>query len=234
MINSLAGTQLFVGGNYAQFTQDGKVKITDPNGKTKIISQKSFEKQVEKNVDKPIFEFKSNNTAKNVVTGAGVLAAVTAAVVYRKNIGQLIKKLRPGVEKFHNNYNKTVKNKASGLYDKLPKCVKEFGIKAKKYYNKVQPEATEKLTNVKQGVKEMLHSKKITKIKENLNSVQTKAKKYYEKVQPEVSQKTQDFKKAFEKKINIKNNEDRSISGLYEKYVKGLFESLKNFFKKYV
>ena len=46
------GRPLQIGGNTAQLTTNGKVKITDANGKTKVISQKSFQKQLIKNADK--------------------------------------------------------------------------------------------------------------------------------------------------------------------------------------
>ena len=188
MLNSIAGIPLIVGGNYVQITPNGKVRITDPNGKTKEISQKSFQKQMIKNADKinngDYFEFKSGNTAKKAAAGIGIAALVTAGIVYRKNIGKLIEKYAPGLKNF---YTKTVKPKAAALYEKLPKCVKEFGTKAKNYYNKVQPKVSEKFTK---------------------------------------------FRADFNEKINIKNNEDRSINGLYKKYVKGPFVSLINIFKK--
>ncbi len=92
------GRPLQVGGNTAQLTTNGKVKITDAEGKTKVISQKSFQKQLVQNADKinkgDTFEFKSNNTGKKIAAGLGIAGLVTglaAAVVYRKNIGQFFK-----------------------------------------------------------------------------------------------------------------------------------------------
>lgn len=92
------GRPLQVGGNTAQLTTNGKVKITDAEGKTKIISQKSFQKQLVQNADKinngDTFEFKSNNTGKKIAAGLGIAGLITglaAAVVYRKNIGEFFK-----------------------------------------------------------------------------------------------------------------------------------------------
>lgn len=94
------GRPLQIGGNTAQLTTNGKVKITDANGKTKVISQKSFQKQLIKNADKinngDSFEFKSNSTGKKVAAGigiAGAIAGITAAVIYRKNIGNFFKNI---------------------------------------------------------------------------------------------------------------------------------------------
>ncbi len=92
------GRPLQVGGNTAQLTTNGKVQITDANGKTKVISQKSFQKQLIKNADKinngDSFEFKSNSTGKKVAAGigiAGAIAGIAAAVIYRKNISNFFK-----------------------------------------------------------------------------------------------------------------------------------------------
>lgn len=139
------GRPLQVGGNTAQLTTNGKVKITDAQGKTKVISQKSFQKQLIKNADKinngDSFEFKSNSTGKKIAAGVGIAGAVAglaAAVVYRKNIGQFFKNtnfkelgsdlLEMGKKLLHDGLEKGKKLFTDGL-DK----VKKFGSAALEY-----------------------------------------------------------------------------------------------------
>ncbi len=94
----VVGQPLIIGGNTAQMTTAGKVRITNASGKTKDISVKSFQKQLVKNADKinngDNFEFQTTSTAKKVAVSAGIIgtiAGLTAAVIYRKNIGKFIK-----------------------------------------------------------------------------------------------------------------------------------------------
>lgn len=94
----VVGQPLIIGGNTAQMTTAGKVRITDASGKTKDISVKSFQKQLVKNADKinkgDNFEFQTTSTAKKVAAGVGIvgtIAGLAAAVIYRKNIGKFIK-----------------------------------------------------------------------------------------------------------------------------------------------
>lgn len=94
----VVGQPLIIGENTAQMTTAGKVRITNASGKTKDISVKSFQKQLVKNADKinngDNFEFQTTSTGKKVAAGVGIIGAIaglTAAIIYRKNIGQFIK-----------------------------------------------------------------------------------------------------------------------------------------------
>lgn len=60
--NMTIGPALAIGGNKVEMTQQGKIQVTNPNGKIKTLSQDQFKKQLVKNADKiqngEDFEFK--------------------------------------------------------------------------------------------------------------------------------------------------------------------------------
>ena len=142
---TLVGEPRVIGGNTAQLTSSGKVRITDANGKTKDISAKSFQKQIIANADKiqngDSFEFKSNNTAKKVGIGASIVAlaaGITAAVIYRKNISKFFKETNfkelgaDLIEKGKTQFNEGVKDLKDLGTETLDK-VQKFGKDAKEY-----------------------------------------------------------------------------------------------------
>lgn len=143
------GQPLTVGGNTAQLTSNGKVRITNAEGKTKDISAKSFQKQLIQNADKinkgDSFEFKSNDTAKKVAAGIGIAGAVTglaAAVIYRKNITKFFKDtdfkklgadlMEKGKKQFDEGIDGIKK-----LYNNGMEKVKKFGSDALKYIKEI-------------------------------------------------------------------------------------------------
>lgn len=81
--NMTIGPALAIGGNKVEMTQQGKIQVTNPQGKIKTLSQDEFKKQLVKNADKieagQDFEFKKDN--KNLKAAGGVGALLTAAYV---------------------------------------------------------------------------------------------------------------------------------------------------------
>ena len=79
--NMTIGPASVIGGNKIEMTQKGKVKITNPQGKVKTLSQDEFKKQLIQNKDKikaeQDFEFKKDN--KNAKAAAGVAGLLVAA-----------------------------------------------------------------------------------------------------------------------------------------------------------
>lgn len=84
MVNNMTvGPALAIGGNKVEMTQQGKIQVTNPQGKVKTLSQDEFKKQLVKNADKieagQDFEFKKDN--KNLKAAGVVGALLTTAYV---------------------------------------------------------------------------------------------------------------------------------------------------------
>ncbi len=81
--NMTIGPALAIGGNKVEMTQQGKIQVTNSQGKVKTLSQDEFKKQLIKNADNiqagKDFEFKKDN--KNVKVAAGIGTALAAAYV---------------------------------------------------------------------------------------------------------------------------------------------------------
>lgn len=96
MSSNMAIPTFNVGGNLVQPTPDGKVKVQTAKGKIKILSQDQFEKQIKKNADNikagKDFEIKGDNKAAKITGIIGAAAAITGAIVFRKEIGKFFKK----------------------------------------------------------------------------------------------------------------------------------------------
>ena len=93
--NMTIGPALMIGGNTAELTTKGKVKITNSRGKVKTLSQDQFKKQLIKNAAKidrgENFEFKKDNKTAKILGGAVATAAVVTGVIYRKEIAKYMK-----------------------------------------------------------------------------------------------------------------------------------------------
>ena len=81
--NMTIGPALAIGGNKVEMTQQGKIQVTNSQGKVKTLSQDEFKKQLIKNADNieagKEFEFKKDN--KNAKVAAGIGTALAAAYV---------------------------------------------------------------------------------------------------------------------------------------------------------
>ncbi len=81
--NMTIGPALAIGGNKVEMTQQGKIQVTNSQGKVKTLSQDEFKKQLIKNADNieagKDFEFKKDN--KNAKIAAGIGTALAAAYV---------------------------------------------------------------------------------------------------------------------------------------------------------
>ena len=81
--NMTIGPALAIGGNKVEMTQQGKIQVTNSQGKVKTLSQDEFKKQLIKNADNieagKEFEFKKDN--RNAKVAAGIGTALAAAYV---------------------------------------------------------------------------------------------------------------------------------------------------------
>ena len=81
--NMTIGPALAIGGNKVEMTQQGKIQVTNSQGKVKTLSQDEFKKQLIKNANNieagKDFEFKKDN--KNAKVAAGIGTALAAAYV---------------------------------------------------------------------------------------------------------------------------------------------------------
>ena len=94
--NMTIGPALAIGGNKVEMTQQGKIQVTNPNGKIKTLSQDEFKKQLVKNADKiergEDFEFKKDNKKAKIAAGvAGLLVAAYAGLSLAVGKGKLTK-----------------------------------------------------------------------------------------------------------------------------------------------
>lgn len=93
--NMTIGPALAIGGNKVEMTQQGKIQVTNPNGKIKTLSQDQFKKQLVKNADKiqngEDFEFKKDKKTLKIAAAVVATAAVVTGVIYRKEIGKYMK-----------------------------------------------------------------------------------------------------------------------------------------------
>lgn len=133
MDNMTIGASLAVGGNTVQMRKDGKIQVTNSNGKIKTLTQDEFKKNVVKNADKikngEDFEFKKDySKSLKIATAAVGTAIATTGIIYRKEIGKYLrnfsfKKLWQDIKGL---FSKNKKN-TSTIYDKfsLPKKYKD-------------------------------------------------------------------------------------------------------------
>lgn len=81
--NMTIGSALAIGGNKVEMTQQGKIQVTNSQGKIQTLSQDEFKKQLIKNAENieagKDFEFKKDN--KNAKIAAGIGTALAAAYV---------------------------------------------------------------------------------------------------------------------------------------------------------
>lgn len=93
--NMTIGPALIVGGNKVEMTTNGKVQVTNQEGKIKTLSQDQFKKQLVKNADKisngENVEFKKDNKAGLIAGGAVATAAVVTGIIFRKDIAKYMK-----------------------------------------------------------------------------------------------------------------------------------------------
>lgn len=84
-----------IGGNIVSPTPDGKVKVQTAKGKTRVLTQDQFEKSIIKNADNikagKDFEIKKSNTTAKILGLVATAGAITAGIIFRKDLGKFIK-----------------------------------------------------------------------------------------------------------------------------------------------
>lgn len=119
-----AGQVLNIGGNQIQQTKKGNYRITNSQGKTRTFSEDEVILQLAKNSakiqNKDEFEFKKDHkNAIKIGTGIAAGAALTAGIIYRKNIGKFFTNIG---KKFKNLFKKRVKD--NGNFEELKNMYK--------------------------------------------------------------------------------------------------------------
>lgn len=118
------GKIINIGGNQIQQTKKGNFRITNAQGKTKTFSEDEVILQLTKNSEKARngeeFEFKKDYK-NSIKIAAGIVggAAVTAGLVYRKNITKFFNKIGKNIK---NLFKKRIKD--NGNIDELRKFYK--------------------------------------------------------------------------------------------------------------
>ena len=96
MSNSMTiGPAMEIGGNSVELRTDGKIKVTNPKGKIKTLTQDEFKKQTIKNADKIAsgedFEYKKDHKGLKIAGAAVGTAAISLGIIYRKDIAKYMK-----------------------------------------------------------------------------------------------------------------------------------------------
>ena len=96
MDNMTIGASVPIGGNTVQMRKDGKFQVINSKGKIKTLTQDEFKKNWIKNAEKiengEDFEFKKDYSKGLKIAAAAVgTAAVTAGIIYRKEIGKYLR-----------------------------------------------------------------------------------------------------------------------------------------------
>lgn len=118
------GQVLNIGGNQIQQTKKGNFRVTNAQGKTKTFSEDEVILQLAKNSEKAksgeAFEFKKDHkNAAKIGAGIAAGAAITAGIIYRKNIGKFFTNIG---KKIKNLFKKRVKD--NGDFEELRKMYK--------------------------------------------------------------------------------------------------------------
>ena len=89
------GPAIVIGGNKVEMKTNGKVQVTNEEGKVKTMSQDQFKKQLVKNADKlnngENIEFKNDNKTGLIVGGAAATAVIATGIIFRKDISKYMK-----------------------------------------------------------------------------------------------------------------------------------------------
>lgn len=95
MASMTIGPAIIVGGNKVEMKTNGKIQVTNEEGKVKTMSQDQFKKKLVKNADKlnngENIEFKNDNKTGLIVGGAVATAAIATGIIFRKDISKYMK-----------------------------------------------------------------------------------------------------------------------------------------------
>lgn len=157
--NMTIGPALAIGGNKVEMTQQGKIQVTNSQGKVKTLSQDEFKKQLIKNADNieagKDFEFKKDNKNAKIAAGIGTALAATyiglSVAVGKKALTKAVPKAGEKLGFMGNVKNafvaigesgvklwKSITGKASKLKDKITGKSKKLQEKRHATYSKEQ------------------------------------------------------------------------------------------------
>lgn len=166
MASMAIGPVLPLAGNEVQVTTNGKLRITNSEGKVKTLSQNQFKKQFIKNFDKIAagdeVEFKDNKKSliAAAATGAAVIGTLAALGIAHKKGALTVKSIKKNDVLLKKAAIK-VNNAAEFVGRKIHKYSSNFVDFVKKY----APKAKEKIEDVTDKTVEKV--KKVTKAKKN-------------------------------------------------------------------
>ena len=144
--NMTIGPALAIGGNKVEMTQQGKIQVTNSQGKVKTLSQDEFKKQLIKNADNieagKDFEFKKDNKNGKIAAGIGTaLAATYVALSVAVGKGKLTKAVAEQGKKL--GFADQVKNVFFAIGDSGVKLWKSITGKASKLKDKITGKSQE-------------------------------------------------------------------------------------------
>ena len=141
--NMTIGPALSIGGNKVEMTQQGKIQVTNSQGKIKTLSQDEFKKQLIKNADNieagKDFEFKKDNkNAKIAAGGKGKLTKAVAEQGKKLGFADQVKNVFFAIGDSGVKLWKSITGKASKLKDKITGKSQELQEKRYATYSKEQ------------------------------------------------------------------------------------------------
>lgn len=148
--NMTIGPALAIGGNKVEMTQQGKIQVTNSQGKVKTLSQDEFKKQLIKNANNieagKDFEFKKDNKKAKVATGIGTaLAAAYVGLSVAVGKGKLTKAIAEQGKKL--GFVDQAKNVFFAIGDSGVKLWKSITGKANKLADKIKGKKNSNVQN---------------------------------------------------------------------------------------
>lgn len=148
--NMTIGPALAIGGNKVEMTQQGKIQVTNSQGKVKTLSQDEFKKQLIKNANNieagKDFEFKKDNQKAKVAAGIGTaLAAAYVGLSVAVGKGKLTKAVAEQGKKL--GFVDQAKNVFFAIGDSGVKLWKSITGKANKLADKIKGKKNSNVQN---------------------------------------------------------------------------------------
>lgn len=209
--NMTIGPALAIGGNKVEMTQQGKIQVTNSQGKIQTLSQDEFKKQLIKNAENieagKEFEFKKDNKNAKIAAGIGAgLAAAYVGLSVAVGKGKLTKAVAEQGKKL--GFADQVKNVFFAIGDSGVKLWNSITGKASKLKDKItgKEKADPKPRTIFNGEKTAIPTNKENLKKEAIETSEETLKLKNETIAEQAKNEAQAFKqRAAEVKANHKN-----------------------------
>ena len=234
--NMTIGPALAIGGNKVEMTQQGKIQLTNSQGKIQTLSQDEFKKQLIKNAENieagKDFEFKKDNKNAKIAAGIGTaLAAAYVGLSVAVGKGKLTKAVAEQGKKL--GFADQVKNVFFAIGDSGVKLWKSITGKASKLADKIKekknsdtPNRTifngERTENANlDNLDARLTSKETLKLKNEAIAEQAnKEALAFEQRAAEVEANHKNIQNEYNQKLGLKNGQKDEVEVLQRKNMK--------------